>query len=211
MSDERLRALERRWQETGSMGDGVAYLNEGLRVGVLQRGQLALAAHCGNAAARAVLSAAVPLPEPAAALGVWMDDFRRFGRGSCPRAAAAAARSVLACWRTEFPDSDELERAVAAAEACAQDPSRPRGEAAELAASWAAAAALRAQTVPAYLAASAVEAACHVAARSGRKQQAADPDRWLSRCAQQAALATSPDAVRRAVSAALDPLASAPD
>jgi hypothetical protein len=51
MSDERLRALERRWRETGTVQDEAAYLLERVRVGDLRESRLELAAHVGHQAA----------------------------------------------------------------------------------------------------------------------------------------------------------------
>lgn len=48
MSDCRLRELERRWRETGSVEDEAAYLRERVRVGNLTEEKLELAAYCGH-------------------------------------------------------------------------------------------------------------------------------------------------------------------
>lgn len=48
MSDDRLRALERRWRETGSADDEAALLLERVRLGRLDRGRLELAARWGH-------------------------------------------------------------------------------------------------------------------------------------------------------------------
>ena len=48
MSDQRLRELERRWRETGSVEDEAAYLRERVRVGDLTQERLELAAYCGH-------------------------------------------------------------------------------------------------------------------------------------------------------------------
>lgn len=52
MSDAKLRELERRWKETGSVEDEAAYLLERVRVGDLTRERLELAAYCGHEGAR---------------------------------------------------------------------------------------------------------------------------------------------------------------
>ncbi|MGE0707023.1 MAG: hypothetical protein AB7N76_02470 [Planctomycetota bacterium] len=51
MSDESLRRLERRWQETGAVDDEAALLTERARVGALDPERLRLAAYCGHPAA----------------------------------------------------------------------------------------------------------------------------------------------------------------
>ena len=55
MTDERLRNLQRRWQETGSVHDEAAYLLERVRVGNLSKERLELAAYCGHEGAREAL------------------------------------------------------------------------------------------------------------------------------------------------------------
>lgn len=62
--DERLRSLERAWRERGELNAGAAWLRERERVGTLSRPRLELAAHLGDAAARAALGLeAEPGPE----------------------------------------------------------------------------------------------------------------------------------------------------
>lgn len=52
VSDQRLRELERKWRESGSVEDEAAYLRERVRVGDLTQERLELAAHCGHEGAR---------------------------------------------------------------------------------------------------------------------------------------------------------------
>lgn len=59
MSDAKLRELERRWRETGSVDDEAAYLSERVRTGDLRREHLELAALCGSEAARQVVGPGV--------------------------------------------------------------------------------------------------------------------------------------------------------
>lgn len=61
MSDEHLRALERRWSETGAVDDGVAVLAHLLRVGRLSLGNLRLLAYLQHEAAKRVLAAECPV------------------------------------------------------------------------------------------------------------------------------------------------------
>lgn len=60
MSDAGLRKAERRWRETGAVGDEAAYLLERVRVGDLKRERLVLAAYCGHKAARVALGEGAP-------------------------------------------------------------------------------------------------------------------------------------------------------
>ncbi len=62
MSDERLRELERRWRESGSVEDEAAWLLERVRVGELDQDRLELAAYCGHGAARVALGDAAARP-----------------------------------------------------------------------------------------------------------------------------------------------------
>lgn len=55
--DSRLREHERRWRETGSPTDGVAFLVERVRVSDLTEYRLQLAADCGHVIAQQALSA----------------------------------------------------------------------------------------------------------------------------------------------------------
>ena len=55
MSDSKLRELERRWREKGSVEDEITYLRERLRVGELTRERLELAAYCGHEGAKRAL------------------------------------------------------------------------------------------------------------------------------------------------------------
>lgn len=55
MSDARLRALERRWQESGARLDGGAFLRAAEDAGLLTHDQLRLAAELGHEPARAAL------------------------------------------------------------------------------------------------------------------------------------------------------------
>ncbi len=52
MSDEKLRELERRFKETGSVEDEAAWLKERVRVGDLTQERLELAAYCGHEGAK---------------------------------------------------------------------------------------------------------------------------------------------------------------
>jgi hypothetical protein len=68
MSDTKLRALERRWKETGTAADEATYLLERVRVGDLTQERLELAAYCGHAAARRAAGSTAPAPSAKAGL-----------------------------------------------------------------------------------------------------------------------------------------------
>jgi hypothetical protein len=68
MSDARLRELERRWQETGTVADEAAVLRERVRVGRLDRTRLEAAACIGSPAAQAALGGT---PDGVAPLVFW--------------------------------------------------------------------------------------------------------------------------------------------
>lgn len=72
MSDERVRAAERRWRESGAIEDEAALLRERLRAGPLAASRLRWAAACGHAAAGAVIGGR--LPEDLTALQAELDD-----------------------------------------------------------------------------------------------------------------------------------------
>jgi hypothetical protein len=56
MSDQRLRDLERRWRETGTVEDEAAYLLERVRAGDLSRERLEIAAYLGHEGAAMALA-----------------------------------------------------------------------------------------------------------------------------------------------------------
>jgi len=90
VTDSKLRELERRWKETGSVEDEARYLLERVRVGDLEREKLALAAYCGHEGARIALGDDAPnrpsdLEEWARGLGTW-------GKEICVRLAIVVAR-----------------------------------------------------------------------------------------------------------------------
>lgn len=73
MADDRLRALARRWKETGSAPDQARYLRERLRAGELERGRLELAARFGSEAAGLALDGAgPPARTPVSAYSRWL-------------------------------------------------------------------------------------------------------------------------------------------
>ena len=99
MSDERLRELERRWQETGAVEDKAAYLRARLRADDLERKRLELAAYLGDAAARDVLGADAPPNYDAREAGTAADSSFATALVRSPegatRAAGAASRGAF--------------------------------------------------------------------------------------------------------------------
>jgi len=95
LSDEALRALERRWGESGSTQDEAALLLERARVGQLSEEALELAAYCGHPAA--LLARSEPLPGPAEELELqaWFEGLRQRGRALFAQAAHIAASGVV--------------------------------------------------------------------------------------------------------------------
>jgi len=91
MSDERLRELERRWKETGSVADEAAFLHEMLRVDAITAPDLQLAALLDHDASRAVLGAS-DLPPPQGS--EWEQALAAWGPGVLIRAVVALARCV---------------------------------------------------------------------------------------------------------------------
>jgi hypothetical protein len=91
MSDERLRELERRWKETGSVEDEAKYLAERVRVGDLTNERLELAAYCGHQAAQRVAGSVHEDGNPTDVME-WTDGLRRWGIEPYARAAVAKDR-----------------------------------------------------------------------------------------------------------------------
>lgn len=112
MTDARLRDLERRSRETGSVEDEAAYLLERVRAGTLTRERLELAAYCGHDGARRALG-----DTKATRIGVkrWAVGLRRWGREASTRGAIAAARAATAATH-EIWSHKRIEQAIARAE-----------------------------------------------------------------------------------------------
>jgi len=95
VTDSKLRELERRWKETGSVEDEARYLLERVRVGDLEREKLELAAYCGHEGAQ---SAVVHSPSPARSVDDWVSGLRRWGHHAFAQVAHVAAEAVLPVW-----------------------------------------------------------------------------------------------------------------
>lgn len=100
MGDEQLRALERRWQESGDSADEAQYLRALLRNEALPSERLRLAAFLGHPAARAALGGEAPAPLklpwwtplfPNRGLRTWLELFAPSGAEACMVAAESAA------------------------------------------------------------------------------------------------------------------------
>ncbi|MEZ0229062.1 MAG: hypothetical protein ACAI25_10590 [Planctomycetota bacterium] len=125
MADDRLRELERRWRESSSVADEVAFLRERLRVGGLTPEQLALAAWLGHEPAVLVVGQPVTaapeelvhalegvrITREAVDLEHWLRGLGRWGVATCVIAGQALGRFVLA----NRPCSPEVDAALAAA------------------------------------------------------------------------------------------------
>lgn len=138
MSDQRLRDLERRWREGGSVEDEAAYLRERVRVGDLTHERLELAAYCGRAAAElcvdlpglkrrasahgeSVLAELKereglgPFDSARTPLGSWLLGASLWGAGYAAAGAIACARLILPRWTAEFPEDPRPSLALMAA------------------------------------------------------------------------------------------------
>ena len=134
MSDAALRALERRWRETGRDEDQAAWLRARLRAGALGTSQLALAAWCDHPAARS-LARDPPAPEqpaspparqgPDEGLEALVRGLLHWGKEAAVRAALAAARLTVAVFEREQPESPGPRPWVEAAEAWLREPTGP--------------------------------------------------------------------------------------
>ena len=97
MSDQRLRELERRWRETGSVEDEAAYLRERVRVGDLTQERLELAAHCGHEGARRALGQEpIAPPRSPSETTSWLRSLPQAPHEVLVRAALQAARNGVA-------------------------------------------------------------------------------------------------------------------
>lgn len=116
MSDQRLRTLERTWQETNSVDDEEAYLRHALRRGVIDPDELELVSHLGHPAACRITAAPKRPPSTSVeALVFWTTRIlARWGERPALRALVAQLRrslgttavdpshsAVVACDRTE--------------------------------------------------------------------------------------------------------------
>lgn len=113
MTDLALRELERRWRASGTDDDRTLWLVARVRAGDLTLDRVRLAAHAGDASARAAADA----PAPPRGLSDWVAGFERWGAEATARVALAAARSALPQLVRGSNPNPELPRLLAAAEA----------------------------------------------------------------------------------------------
>lgn len=107
MSDQRLRELERKWRESGSVEDEAAYLRERVRVGDLTQERLELAAYCGHEGARASLPDS-PRSESYHELLRHLWGQGPTGRHALLRACRDVAASVAPAWEATEPAAGQL-------------------------------------------------------------------------------------------------------
>jgi hypothetical protein len=118
VSDERLRTLERAWQESGSAQAEAAYLLERVRVGDLGQSKLELAALCGHqGAGLAANSTTLWKVESTDPPNEWTSALEPWGKEVSVRGAVAAGWSVLGLWEDAHPGQREPRSTIEAAEA----------------------------------------------------------------------------------------------
>lgn len=93
MTDDRLRALERRFGETGTTEDEAAWLKERVRAGELAQDRLELAASLDHDAASVALGGV-----QAVGLEALIESLADFDSFACVRACLAAAWVVIPLW-----------------------------------------------------------------------------------------------------------------
>jgi hypothetical protein len=92
MSDQNVRALERRWNETGAVEDEAAYLQARVRAGELSQERLDVASWVGYAAAR------LARPQPPLEPEAWIAGVEQRGPDVVKRVAFAAAWARAPRW-----------------------------------------------------------------------------------------------------------------
>jgi len=109
VTDSKLRELERRWKEIGSVEDEARYLLERVRVGDLEREKLELAAYCGHEAAALALTPDNPEPADVEDLLALLEQRQRL---LLPLFGWSAAAEALPIWERAHPEH-KAPRAVA--------------------------------------------------------------------------------------------------
>ncbi|MGE0711538.1 MAG: hypothetical protein AB7N76_30105 [Planctomycetota bacterium] len=109
MSDERLRELTRRFDESGALEDEVALLHEQVRAGVLDLERVRLAVRLGSEAARQV-DPDPPLPQAEGA--PWRLPEEALHEAPLLRAAWVACHVATLAWEAVFPRDPELPAAL---------------------------------------------------------------------------------------------------
>lgn len=116
VSDANLRALERRFRETGSVEDEAAWLRARIQAGELKRTRLELAAYCGHEAAclTAELGGA-SLPSLSTSV-LWCKSLPDTSAEVLGRCSVAGAFRSLEMWQRYFPRDSRPHEAVCVAE-----------------------------------------------------------------------------------------------
>ncbi len=126
MTNSVLSQLERRWKESGSVEDEVAYLLARRQTGDLEEKWLRLASHAGYVAARTAMCDAPPLPVSTrwTDLDPWVTAFSEWGVQAEGVAALAAVEAAWSRWEPHFHGyaRDAIEAYLQAARACLADP-----------------------------------------------------------------------------------------
>jgi hypothetical protein len=104
MSDTKLRDLERRWKETGTVDDEAAYLLERVRVGDLGRERLELAAYCGHEGASRASPHATRHPSGESLQSMSHAIASRWGAEPVARMLVCLARIAAPVWIDTFPE-----------------------------------------------------------------------------------------------------------
>lgn len=131
MTDDRLRELERRWKETGSVEDEAAWLSERVRAGYVTHDQVLVAAYLGLPPARLALGADAPtIPS---ANRDWVSGLRHFAKIVSVVGAVTVARNQLHIWTEWAPGDGRPGLAIEAASAWIQCPCDDHARAAEAA------------------------------------------------------------------------------
>lgn len=122
MSDERLRELERRFKETGSVEDEAAWLGERVRIGDLDEKRLRLAGYLGHPAALACLGVSQATWRTLwdEDLPGWIFSLESFGREALVRAGLAIAHAAEE--HVEEAPSARTAELLAAVEAWCREP-----------------------------------------------------------------------------------------
>lgn len=128
MTDDRLRTLERRFRETGSVEDETAWLKERVRAGELNEEQLEVAAHCGVPAAARVLS----LSEESEATSEleWLRRLDSLSHVAAVRGLLALTKELLPGWdqRVDAKSQRLTGLLVQKLESWCREPSEARGK-----------------------------------------------------------------------------------
>lgn len=116
MSDKRLRGLERRWKESGSIEDEVKLLQERVRMGDLTQERLRLASYCGHPASLAALNMIGPTsPDSLETLEEWFRGLEAWGIESHLRGSLAVTKLVLPYFERSTPEDLRPRQAIQSA------------------------------------------------------------------------------------------------